>query len=61
VYRLAVSRSGYGCEYMVWLNLGQNKSVIVKTGCIWDSLVCEGMVRLYQGQAMGVSVWPGCI
>jgi hypothetical protein len=35
VYGLAVSRSGYGCEYMVWLNLVQNRSVMDKTSCIW--------------------------
>jgi hypothetical protein len=39
VYGLPVSRLGYGCEYMVWLNLGQNRSVIVKTVCIWVSMV----------------------
>jgi hypothetical protein len=33
-----VSSSGYRCEYMVWLNLFQNRSVIVKTGGIWVSM-----------------------
>jgi hypothetical protein len=35
---LAVSWSVYGCEYMGWLNLGQNRSVIVLTDCILVSM-----------------------
>jgi hypothetical protein len=47
VYGLAVSRLGYGCEYIVFLNLGQNRNVMVKTGCIWVSMgVC------WNGQAV---------
>jgi hypothetical protein len=40
---MAVSRSGYGCEYMGWLNLVQEKIVMVWTGCIWVSI----WVRIY--------------
>jgi hypothetical protein len=32
---LAVTRSGYGCECMGSLNLGQDRGVTVKAGCIW--------------------------
>jgi hypothetical protein len=34
VYALAVSRSGYVCEYMGLLNLGQVRGVRVRAGCI---------------------------
>jgi hypothetical protein len=37
-YGLVVSRSGCGCEDMGWLNVGQNRSVMVWTGCILVSM-----------------------
>jgi hypothetical protein len=46
---------------MVWLNLGQNRSVMVKTGCISVSRGCEELVRLYLSQDRGVREWAGCI
>jgi hypothetical protein len=61
VYGLAVSRSRCGCEYIGLLNVGQNRSVIVWTGCIWVIWVCEGMSRLYLAQDSGVREWAGCI
>jgi hypothetical protein len=38
VYGLAVSRSGYGCECLGWLNVGQNWSAMVWTVCILFSM-----------------------
>jgi hypothetical protein len=38
VYGLSVARSGCGCEDMGWLNVGQKRSVMVWTGCIWVSV-----------------------
>jgi hypothetical protein len=34
LFGLDVSRSGYGCECMGWLNLGQDMGVRVCVGCI---------------------------
>jgi hypothetical protein len=50
VYGLAVSRLGYGFEYMVCLNLGQIRSVMIKTGCIWVNMGAGG-----NGQAVSRS------
>jgi hypothetical protein len=33
VYGLAVSKSGYGCDYMGCLNLVQDRGVRVRAGC----------------------------
>jgi hypothetical protein len=75
MYGLTVSRSGYVCECMGWLYLGQNRSMTIWAGCIkfriglceYRLLVsrsrydCECMVWLYLRQDMGVSVWAVCI
>jgi hypothetical protein len=42
---------------MVWLNLFQNRSVMVKTAVSGSVWWCEGMVRLYLGQDVGMSIW----
>jgi hypothetical protein len=34
VFGLAVSRSGYGCECMGWLNLSQDRGMRIWAGCI---------------------------
>jgi hypothetical protein len=60
---------------MGWLNLGEDRGVRVRAGCIKFRIgvcgyrlpvsrsryYCECMDRLYLGQYMGVSVWAGCI
>jgi hypothetical protein len=75
VYGLAVSRSGYGCEDMGWLYLGQVGSVIVWAYCIYFRIAvcgygqdvcrsgygCECMGCLYLGQYGGVREWSVCI
>jgi hypothetical protein len=61
VYGLAVSRSRCGCENIGWLNVGQNRIVIIWTGCISVIIRCEGMSRLYLGQDRGVREWAGYI
>jgi hypothetical protein len=33
-YELAVSRSGYGCEYMGLLNLGVDRGVRIRAGVV---------------------------
>jgi hypothetical protein len=54
---VAVSKSGYGCEYMGWLNLCVDRCVMV-SGSVKE---CEGIIRRSLGQDRGVKEWVGCI
>jgi hypothetical protein len=59
VYGLALSRSGYGCEGMVLMYLGQDRGVSVWMALSRSVKGNDRMGWLYLGQDMGVSIWSG--